>query len=144
MAMVARRLLAAPLMATSSSVPAVGWRKVLLVVEDASLSDVLGEALVEAGHSVAQIEDAATAPSVLAEQPFDTVLVDLDTRTRDGDALIARLRAEHPAVTIIALLPCGGSPPGARTALYHVGIEKPARLNAVLSAVHLAHAAIRS
>lgn len=130
-------------MAMPSSVSGA-WRRVLLVIEDRSLSDVLSEALVEAGHGATQVEDAATARAALATRPFDAAIVDLDTRAREGAHLIACLRAEQPGLTIIALLPCGGLCGGSGPPLYHLAIEKPARLSAVLSAVNVAHAAIRN
>ena len=130
------------LMATPSTPPRRAWRNVLLVIEDRALSEVLSEALVEAGHLATQVEDAASAQSALAGQAFDAAVVDLDTRARDGVHLIARLRQEHPALTVIALLPCGGLPGGSGPPPYHLAIEKPARLSAVLSAVNVAHAAL--
>jgi DNA-binding response OmpR family regulator len=121
------------------------WRRVLLVIEDRALSDLLAEALVEAGHVVTQVEDAASAERIAADHAFDAALVDLDTRARDGGRLIAHLRTSRPTVTVIALLPCGGLNPSVPQApMYHLAIEKPARLAAVLSAVNVAHAAIRN
>jgi len=120
-------------------------RHVLVVVEDRALGDVLCEALDGAGHVAAQAEDAAAALNAVSDGEFDAVIVDLDTRARQGVALIAELRAHHPLLTVIALLPCGGVPAGARIpALHHVAIEKPARLSAIVSAVNTAHAAIRN
>ncbi|HEX8951934.1 MAG TPA: response regulator [Polyangia bacterium] len=119
-------------------------RIVLLVIEDRALSDVLAEALVEAGHRVTQVEDAAAALRAVAGDAFDAALVDLDTRARDGSHLLARLRVERPALTLIALLPCGGLPGGSARPEYHLALEKPARLAAILSAVNVAHAAARN
>lgn len=116
----------------------------LLVIEDRALSDVLAEALVEAGHVATQVEDAAAAHIAFGEQSFDAVIVDLDTRARDGVHLIARLRAEQPMTTVIALLPCGGLPATAARPPYHLAVEKPARLAAILSAVNVAHVASRN
>ena len=119
-------------------------RTVLLVIEDCGLSDVLAEALVGAGHVAVQVEDAREAANAVAAQPFDAAIVDLDTRARDGVHLIARLRVEHPALTVIALLPCGGLPGRTPPPQYHLALEKPARLAAILSAVNVAHAAARN
>jgi DNA-binding response OmpR family regulator len=119
-------------------------RSVLLVIEDRALSDVLAEALVDAGHAAEQVEDAAAALAVIAALRFDAAIVDLDTRARDGAHLIARLRVEQPTMTVIALLPCGGLAASDREPLYHLAIEKPARLAAVLAAVSVAHAATRN
>lgn len=105
---------------------------------------MLAEALVDAGHEATQVDDAASAQQALATQFFDAAIVDLDTRARQGGSLIAHLRATEPALTIIALLPCGGLAAPDRQPLYHLAIEKPARLSAVLSAVNVAPAAIRN
>jgi DNA-binding NtrC family response regulator len=140
----ARGVLNAASMAMPRSQPQAPVRKVLLVVEERALSDLLAEALVEAGHAVTQVDDAAGAQSAVAGQRFDAAIVDLDTRARESARLIAHLRARHPELTVIALLPCGGLAASMRPPLYHLAIEKPARLSAVLSAVNVAHAAIRN
>jgi two-component system response regulator QseB len=119
-------------------------RTVLLVLEDRALSELIAEALVEAGHVATPVDDAAAALAVLAAQSFDAAIVDLDTRARDGAHVIARLRAEHPATTVIALLPCGGLPDRGPAPASHLAIEKPARMAALLSAVNVAHAALRN
>jgi DNA-binding NtrC family response regulator len=119
-------------------------RKVLIVVEDRVLSDLMSEALAEAGHAVAQADGAAAARSAVSDGEFDAAIIDLDTRAREGVALITELRATHPLLTVIALLPCGGLPNGARQPLFHVALEKPARLAAVVAAVSAGHAAIRN
>ena len=142
--MLARVVLATPPMALPSSAPTGEWRNVLLVIEDRALSDVLAEALVDAGHTATQVEDTSAARSAFDEQSFDAVIVDLDTRARDGVHLIARLRAEQPATTVIALLPCGGLPSTTGRPPYHLAVEKPARLAAILSAVNVAHTAVRN
>lgn len=119
-------------------------RTVLLVIEDRALSDVLAEALTDGGNEVTQVEDSEAAARALDERLFDAAVVDLDTRARDGTVILARLRTTHPATTVIALLPCGGLPDGARRPPYHLALEKPARLAALLTAVSAAHAAIRN
>jgi DNA-binding response OmpR family regulator len=102
-------------------------RHVLVVVEDPQLGELLLDALTGAGHT-----------GVLAESPvlterFDVAIVDLDTRARDGAAHVERLRRHAPATAIVALLPCGGLPHPA--AGYHLALEKPMRLGALLAAV---------
>ncbi len=119
-------------------------RRVLLVIEDAALSDVLAESLVDAGHVAAQAESVAAAERALGEQAFDATIVDLDTRARDGLAFITRLRTRLPSLTVIALLPCGGLVGGAAPPPYHLAIEKPARRAAVLCAVSVAPGATRN
>jgi ActR/RegA family two-component response regulator len=103
-------------------------KRVLLIVEDAGLSELLAEALRDAGHTPVLDEDS---------RAVDAAIVDLDTRARNGAAVIAELRERMPDATLIALLPCGGLPTGIPVGA-HRAIEKPARLQAVLSAVQTA------
>ena len=108
-------------------------RRVLLVVEDDSLAELLDELLREAGHHSARLDD--NLPSLPPNA--DVILVDLDRHARDGVALLTRLRRAAPASTIVALLPCGGLPSGADSEPIDcdVAVEKPARLSAVLAAI---------
>ena len=108
-------------------------RRVLLVVEDEALAELLDELLREAGHATARLTEA-DFPSLAAT---DVLLVDLDRHARDGIGLLARLRQAAPASTIVALLPCGGLPAPSPTAAldYDFAVEKPARFSAVLAAI---------
>ncbi len=76
----------------------------LLVVED---DPVIGRALAQSlegqGHDVAWTADGATALDAGAEAPPDLVLLDLGLPDVDGVELCARLRAAHPAATIVIL-----------------------------------------
>jgi DNA-binding response OmpR family regulator len=116
-------------------------RRVLLVVEDATLADILAEALADAGHFSHVADGEAALAAALASGPYDAAIVDVDTRAHNGAHLLARVRTAAPATTVIALLPCGGVPAGAGTLPCHLAIEKPARFDAVLRAIRAAHAA---
>jgi len=115
-------------------------RRVLLVVEDGALAELLVEALDDAGHTAVVADGIATARAALDRQPFDAAIVDLDTRARDGGEVVGFIRERSPATTVIALLPCGGLPQAARAVGYHLATEKPARLHALLSAIRASHA----
>jgi DNA-binding NtrC family response regulator len=115
-------------------------RRVLVIVEDPAFAEVLGEALADAGHLVQLAGDDAKLRSALSAARFDAAIVDLDTRARNGVHLLLHIRAVAPATTLIALLPCGGLPSGAAGVPYHLAIEKPPRLAALLRAVAVAHA----
>ena len=108
-------------------------RHVLILVEDPQLAELLLDALTGAGHT-GVLATAESLLAVLAEQRVDVAIVDLDTRARDGAANVEVLRRCAPGATIVALLPCGGLP-GPSTVPYHLALEKPMRLGAVLSAV---------
>jgi CheY-like chemotaxis protein len=113
-------------------------RRVLVFVEDDALAELLDEALTTAGHD-ARLALTHDADRLVADGGFDVAIVDLDTRARDGARLAARLRRAEPRITVVALLPCGGLPPSAAPVPYHLAVEKPARLAAVLSAVSASH-----
>jgi len=109
-------------------------RRVLLVVEDDALGELLDELLREAGHDVARVTELTTLERAAGR--FDAVVVDLDTRTAAAPALVERARrAGGGAARLVAILPCGGLPGGGRPAGCDRTIEKPARLGAVLAAI---------
>ncbi len=97
-------------MTSPSPLAAVTPRSVLLVVEDATLAEILGEALEDAGHHTRLVEGADGVAAALAAGRFDAAIVDLDTRARTGINLLVTLRETAPAMTVIVLLPCGGLP----------------------------------
>jgi DNA-binding NtrC family response regulator len=110
----------------------MGARHVVVIVEDAQLAELLLDALHDAGHT----GEVATAGDLAAlERNFDAAIVDLDTRARNGSSTVALLRQGWPRVTVIALLPCGGLPPGHDPVPYHLSLEKPARLQALMAAL---------
>lgn len=123
---------------------AVVSRRVLIVVDDAALAEMLGDVLGEAGHVAVLASDGDGVEAALAAGRFDAAIVDLDTRARNGVQLLVRLRELAPATTAIALLPCGGLPTGAAGLPYHLAIEKPARLSVVLGAVNVARAVVNN
>src|SRR5262249_35282949 len=107
---------------------------VLLVIEDDGLAELLADALTEAGHAVEIADGLNRLTAALARRAFAAAIVDFDIRTRNAPVLVAQVRRSAPATKVIALLPCGGS--GDRSpAQYHLGIEKPARLSAIVAAV---------
>lgn len=116
----------------------ISCRRVLVIVEDATLAELLDEALEDAGHMPEHVDDRSHMLAALANDTFDAAIVDVDNRAHDGAELVDLLRHAAPGLTVIALLPCGGLPAGARSIAYHLAIEKPARLHAVLSAVAVA------
>jgi len=110
-------------------------RCVLLVVEDGTLTELLAEALDDAGHTSNAVADYAELEAALGSAVYDAAIVDFDTRARNGEAIVTLLRAAAPSTTVIALLPCGGLPVEHEIP-YHLALEKPARLEAVLRAVN--------
>jgi CheY-like chemotaxis protein len=112
-------------------------RRILIVVEDATLAEILGEALSDAGHTCHLADGEAALAAALKLRVYDTAIVDVDTRARDGLRLLTQLQLDAPMTTRIALLPCGGAPFQEGSPAYHFAVEKPARLEAVLRAIHV-------
>ncbi len=100
------------------------------------------EALTDAGHT-GELASGENLPALLLERRFDAAIVDLDTRARDGAAIVELLRRCSPDTTVVALLPCGGLP-RAEPIPYHLSLEKPARLQSVLSALAVSHSISRN
>ncbi len=125
-----------PLVAAVAASPPIptASRRVLVAVEDAGLAELLVDALCDAGHSPDVLEDVGALPAAVESGALDAAIVDLDMR-RAGERLAALIRARSPTTTIIALLPCGGLPPGHPPVAYDRAVEKPARLVALLSAL---------
>jgi CheY-like chemotaxis protein len=115
---------------------------VVVLVEDPQLEELLIDALAEAGYR-GEPSTSEDLPALLREKQFDAAIVDLDTRARDGAAIIDRLRRSSPETTILALLPCGGLTRGGAIP-YHMSLEKPARLGAVLAALALSRSISRN
>ena len=133
---VARRLLGLPLVQLLDG----SSRRVLVVVEDGALAELLLDALMDAGHAGELLAEGADLRAAIGVGQFDAVIIDLDTRARTGPELVALVREAAPRTTVIALLPCGGLPSNHPRLAYHLAVEKPARLGALLSALAAAPA----
>ena len=108
---------------------------VLVVVEDASLAELLVDALDDAGHVGVVADGPAAIEAALRSTGFHTAIVDLDTRSLPAVEIARGLREKLPEVKLIVLLPCGGIAPPVDQVPYHLAVAKPARLQALLSAV---------
>ncbi|HZS36755.1 MAG TPA: hypothetical protein VFF06_08015 [Polyangia bacterium] len=114
------------------------FRRVLVVVEEPSLLMLLAEALADAGHALAIADDPAGLRLAIEQGAFDVVVVDLETRRRDAARLASAIREVDPGTKVVVLLPSTGLPANAKPLRFHLAVERPARLTAVLTAVALA------
>ncbi|MEO6953172.1 MAG: hypothetical protein ABI321_15330 [Polyangia bacterium] len=113
-------------------------KRVLILVDDAVLAELLAEALLEVGHLAEVARVAEVVNGSLACTSFDVVIVDLDTWSRREVQAVEKLRRDTPTTTVIALLPCGGIASDFTAVAFDVAIEKPARLKTLLLAVDAA------
>jgi len=77
--------------------------RLLLVDDDPLVLATLKRALVAEGHNVIDSGDPHQALALLAHEPVDVLISDLDMPGMSGLALLAHARREHPAVVRILL-----------------------------------------
>jgi DNA-binding response OmpR family regulator len=78
--------------------------RVLVVEDDADLSDVMVGALTSDGHAVVHAADGHAALDALAAAPFDLILLDLALGPGpDGVEVCRRLRAAHDHAHVVAV-----------------------------------------
>ena len=75
--------------------------RVLLVEDDALIRMSTAEMLMDLGHDVIEAEDAPAALALLEGGRFDVMLTDLSLPGLAGDALAAKVLAQHPGLGII-------------------------------------------
>ena len=80
---------------------------ILVVDDEPAVRFSLVELLEAAGHSVRAAEHGPAALEALAEEPADLVLSDLRMPALDGLALMAEVRARHPATVFVLMTAYG-------------------------------------
>ena len=116
----------------------------VLVVEDESLIRwAVGETLTEAGHTVLQATNAATALQAIgqASEPFDIVLLDFHLPDSDDLSLAEQIRKRTPS-TAMVMMTAFGTPQmvddAKRLGVYEV-ITKPFDVGALAGLLTAAH-----
>jgi DNA-binding NtrC family response regulator len=77
--------------------------KLLIVDDELSVRDSLGKWFREEGYEVGTAENASDALTALAEQRWDTALVDIKMRGMDGIELQRRMHEIHPELIVIMM-----------------------------------------
>jgi DNA-binding response OmpR family regulator len=113
-------------------------RRVLLVVEDVTLEEILADALTAAGHAVELASPESIEGGEVSCTGLDVAIVDLDTRERGGASAVSHLQRIAPQVGVIAIVPCGALRSDYVGFKCQFLLEKPARIHAVLAAVQAA------
>lgn len=77
----------------------------ILVVDDIETNrQLLGQQLLRRGYRVASAEGGAQALSMLAEQDFDLVLLDIRMPDMDGLEVLRRIRASHSMLSLPVIM----------------------------------------
>jgi len=100
--------------------------RVLAVDDEPQVRAVVSHAFQLWGWECDEAADGEEALAALAAQTYDLVVTDLVMPRLDGVELIARIRAQHPALKIIAMT--GRASAAARARLRHTQVpllEKP-------------------
>ena len=96
-------------MRASQSSTAVGPLRVLVVEDENLIRWAVAEMLTEAGHTVLQATDAASALHALEQtsDPFDVVLLDCHLPDSDDLSLLERIRQEAPSSAVVMMTAFG-------------------------------------
>ena len=78
-------------------------QRLLVVDDEAGMTDLLRHVLTGEGFSVTTCASAEEADGALAGEPFDLVITDLVMSGKGGEHLVRRVRDEHPDTEIIVI-----------------------------------------
>ena len=90
-------------------------RSVLVIDDDASLLDLMGIALEDAGATVTRAADGLAGIKAFAASPSDVVVTDILMPTKEGIETLIEIKRLAPGVKIVAI--SGGSRVGAESFL---------------------------
>jgi two-component system response regulator TctD len=82
--------------------------RILLVEDSLKLSAWLAKALQQGGYAVDQVHDGGQADRLLASEPYDAVVLDLELPTMDGLSVLRRLRGRGSKAPVLVLTARGG------------------------------------
>ncbi len=85
---------------------------VLLVDDDNLVRSTVARSLGQLGCCVREANDGAAALDVLAREPIDLIVTDLEMPRMDGEALVAAVRARQTALPIVVVSGNGHSAEG--------------------------------
>ena len=81
--------------------------RVLVVDDDAAMTEMTGELLRELGYNAVCATSAAAALDRIDETPFDVVLSDIQMPERDGLSVVAELREKQPQTPVVLMTAFG-------------------------------------
>lgn len=97
-------------------------RRVLLVEDDDTVSQVIAGLLRAQGHAVSVVPHSLAALSELAVEQFEVALVDLDLPGMDGLTLVRHMRSQGIAFPIVAVT--ARADPGAIDSAHAAGCDR--------------------
>ncbi len=113
-------------------------KDVLVVDDDTALCEAICSALQSEGYSVEEASDGQQALQALSRSRPSLITLDLKMPHLDGHGVLRALKA-HPAWSAIPVVVCAGHSPaatGVSPSDAAAFVEKPLRLEVLLSAVH--------
>jgi PAS domain S-box-containing protein len=110
---------------------------VLVVDDDATVGDMIGDLLGEQGHNAVVIRDPAAALAHLAVNPAQLLITDLDLPDMSGWQLARRVREQHPTVLVglITGWPLGASDDELKQRGVDFVLSKPFTIEALQTAL---------
>ncbi len=85
----------------------MSYSTVLVVEDDPSLREALGDTLELAGYCVKMAADGESALGVLAQEPVGMVVSDVQMRPMDGHSLLQQIRVRFPEVPVLLMTAYG-------------------------------------
>lgn len=77
--------------------------RVLLVEDDTMIGEVIRDTLKDESYAVDWVQDGLAVASALQAQPYDLVLLDLGLPGKDGQEVLASIRARQDSVPVLIL-----------------------------------------
>ncbi|HLI17483.1 MAG TPA: response regulator transcription factor [Rhodanobacteraceae bacterium] len=77
--------------------------RILVVEDDAAISDAVCASLERAGHAVDHLANGKAAIAALQEHAFALVVLDLGLPGEDGSEVLRRLRAAHDTIPVLII-----------------------------------------
>ncbi len=113
--------------------------RIMVIDDDASVRKLISRHLELAGYRVTSVARAREGLSLIQQETFDLVLLDLNMPLMNGPAFIRELRRTHPRLPIIIVT--GKPDSNLMLEAYHFGplmlIPKPVEKRSLLSAVNM-------
>lgn len=83
--------------------------RVLLVEDDLPLAEALEQLLVSSGHAVDCVHDGDAAQALVAAEPFDLMILDLNLPQLDGLSVLRSMRAQGNRAAVMILTAQGSA-----------------------------------